>query len=203
MAHSKGCHTTYHHRYHIVWAPKYRFKVLRGEVRLRVREIIRQVCAELGVSIINGVLSSDHVHMFVETPPHVPVSDFVRRAKGRSSRKIWQVFEHIRKRYWGQRFWGRGFFSTTSGNITDDVIINYLDKHTKPIEKASANPNDPTGVSRSVVQLLGLPKPRPAGAGRGWHDQIGRDGVGDGILRVLPSSFGLEQGGPVADSSQP
>ena len=74
-------------------------------MRLRVREIIRQVCAEMGVTIINGALSRDHVHMFVEIPPHVSVSDFVRRAKGRSSRKIQQEFEHIRKRYWGQRFW--------------------------------------------------------------------------------------------------
>ena len=81
MGYSTGCHTTFHHRYHLVWAPKYRFKVLRGEVRLRVREIIRQVCAEMGVTIINGALSSDHVHMFVEIPPHVSVSDFVRRAK--------------------------------------------------------------------------------------------------------------------------
>ena len=85
-----GCHTTFHHRYHLVWAPKYRFKVLIGDVRLRVREIIRQVCAEMGVTIINGALSKDHVHMFVEIPPHVSVSDFVRRAKGRSSRKIQQ-----------------------------------------------------------------------------------------------------------------
>ena len=127
---STGCHTTFHHRYHIVWAPKYRFKVLHGEVRLRVREIIKQVCAEMGVTIINGALSCDHVHMFVEIPPHVSVSDFVRRAKGRSSRKIQQEFEHIRKRYWGQRFWGRGYFSTTSGNITDDIIMRYLDRHT-------------------------------------------------------------------------
>jgi putative transposase len=65
MGYRTGCHTTFHHRYHLVWAPKYRFKVLRGEVRLRVREIIRQVCAEMGVTIINGALSSDHVHMFV------------------------------------------------------------------------------------------------------------------------------------------
>ena len=64
--------------------------MLRGEVRQRVREIIRQVCAEMGVTIVNGVLSCDHVHMFVEIPPHVSVSDFVRRAKGRSSRKIQQ-----------------------------------------------------------------------------------------------------------------
>ncbi len=117
------------------WAPKYRFKVLHGEVRLRVREIIKQVCAEMGVTIISGVLSRDHVHMFVEIPPHISVSDLVRRAKGRSSRKIQQEFEHIRKRYWGQRFWQRGYFSTTSGNITNDIIMNYLDKHIKPNEK--------------------------------------------------------------------
>ena len=131
-AYSTGSHTLFHHRYHIVWAPKYRYKVLHGEVRTRVRDIIRQVCAEMGVTIVSGALSRDHVHMFVEIPPHVRVCDFVRMAKGRSSRKIQQEFEHIRKRYWGQRFWARGYFSTTSGNITDDVIMNYLDKHTEP-----------------------------------------------------------------------
>ena len=130
MGYSSGCHTTFHHRYHIVWAPKYRFKVLHGEVRLRVREIIKQVCVEMGVTIVNGALSRDHVHMFVEIPPHISVSDFVRRVKGRSSRKIQQEFEHIRKRYWGQRFWQHGYFSTTSGNITDDIIMRYLDRHT-------------------------------------------------------------------------
>lgn len=129
MGYSKGSHSIFHHRYHIVWAPKYRFKVLHGEVRNRVREIIKQVCAEMGVTIINGVLSRDHVHMFVEIPPSIAVSDFVRRAKGRSSRKIQQEFEHIRKRYWGQRFWARGYFSTTSGNITATVILNYLNNH--------------------------------------------------------------------------
>ena len=149
MGYSTGNHTVFHHCYHIVWAPKYRFKVLHGEVRVRVREIIQQICSELGVTIINGALSHDHVHMFVEIPPHVSVSDFVRRDKGRSSRKIQQEFEHIRKRYWGQRSWARGYFSTTSGNITDDVIMNYLDKHTVP---NSAGFSPKTGVSRLVVQ---------------------------------------------------
>lgn len=129
MSYRSGSHTLFHHRYHIVWTPKYRFKVLHGEVRLRVREIIRQVCSELGVTIVSGVLSSDHVHIFVEIPPHIAVSDFVRRVKGRSSRKIQQEFEHIRKRFWGQRFWARGYFSTTSGNITDEVIVKYLELH--------------------------------------------------------------------------
>ena len=132
MAYSTGSHSIFHHRYHIVWAPKYRFKVLHGDVRDRVRTIVKQVCAEMGVTIISGVLSRDHVHMFVEIPPSIAVSDFVRRAKGRSSRKIQQEFEHIRKRYWGQRFWARGYFSTTSGNITDTVILNYLNNHIPP-----------------------------------------------------------------------
>ena len=131
MTYRSGSHTKFHHRYHLVWSPKYRYKVLNGAVRIRVRDIIRQVCAELDVTIIKGVLSRDHVHLFVEIPPHVSVSDFVRRAKGRSSRKIQQEFEHICKRYWGCRFWQRGYFSTTSGNITDDVIMRYLDKHSQ------------------------------------------------------------------------
>ncbi len=79
--------------------------------------------------IINGALARDQVDMSVEIPRHVSASGFVRRAKGRSSRKIQQEFEHIRKRHRGQRFWGRGYFSAISGNITDDIIVRYLDRH--------------------------------------------------------------------------
>jgi len=97
-----------------------------------VREIIWQGCSELGVKINHGALSRGHVHMFVDIPAHIAVSDFVRRAKGRSSLKIQQEFEHFRKRYRVQRFWTRRYFSTNSCNITDDVILKYLEKHTKP-----------------------------------------------------------------------
>ncbi len=84
MSYSTGSHTVFHHRYHIVWVPKYRYKVLAGEVRERVRDIVRQVCTEMGVRIVGGVLSLDHVHMFVEIPPHIAVSQFVQRAKQRA-----------------------------------------------------------------------------------------------------------------------
>lgn len=131
MAYRSGSNTTFHHRYHLVWAPKYRFKVLHGEVRLRLHEIIKQVCDEMGVTIMNGVLSRDHMHMPVEIPPHVSVSDFVRQAKVRSSRKIEQEFGHIRKRYWGPSFWQRSYFSTKASNITDDIIMRYLNRHTQ------------------------------------------------------------------------
>ena len=161
MAYTRGSHTVFHHRYHIVWVPKYRFKVLQGVVRERVRDIIRQVCDEMGVTIVKGVLSHDHVHMFVEIPPHIAVSAFVQKAKGRSSCKIQQEFEHIRKRYWGQRFWARGYFCTTSGNITDGVILNYLEHHTPTGVAASAKSTEPTGPadSRSVQGVLTLRQP--------------------------------------------
>ena len=109
MSYTSGSHTVFHHRYHIVWITKYRYKVLEGALRERIRTIIRQLCKELGVQIVSGVLSREHVHMFVEIPPHIAVSDFVRRVKGRSSHR---------------------------GNITDDVILQYLQKH------------EPTGASR-------------------------------------------------------
>ena len=85
MSYTSGSHPVFHHRYHIVWITKYRYKVLEGELRERIRTIIRQVCKELGVQIVSGVLSREHIHMFVEIPPHIAVSDFVRRIKGRSS----------------------------------------------------------------------------------------------------------------------
>jgi putative transposase len=106
MSYTTGCHTIFHHRYHIVWVPKYRRKVLEGDIRLHVRETIRQVCKELGVKIVSGVLSKDHVHMFVEIPPSISVSQFVQRAKGRSSRKVQQTFPELRKVYWGVPFLG-------------------------------------------------------------------------------------------------
>src|ERR1700719_4626946 len=78
----------------------------------------------------------EHVHMFVEIPPHIAVSDFVRRVKGRSSHRVQMKFPELRKRYWGRHFWARGYFCTTSGNITDEAILQYLKYH------------EPTGVSR-------------------------------------------------------
>ena len=129
MLYSKGKHCAHYHRYHLVWSTKYRYKVLQGDVRLRVREIIRQVCAENGVDILHGVLSSDHVHMFVSVPPKLAISDLMRKMKGRSSHKVQREFLQLKKRYWGCHFWGRGYFSTTNGAITEDVVLQYLENH--------------------------------------------------------------------------
>ena len=129
MQYDTGKHCVFYHRYHVVWSTKYRYKVLSGAIRLRVRDIIRQVCCENGVEIIHGVLSSDHVHMFVSVPPKLAISDLMRLMKGRSSHKVQREFPQLKKRYWGKHFWGRGYFSTTNGAITEETVLQYLEKH--------------------------------------------------------------------------
>ncbi len=129
MVYSNGSHTRFYHRCHVVWSTKYRYKVLQGAMRERIREIIRQACAEMGVHIVKGVLARDHVHMFISVPPHVALSRVMQRIKGRSSRRGQMEFPELRKRYRGRRFWARGYFSTTSGNVTDDTILQYLELH--------------------------------------------------------------------------
>ena len=127
----KGKHTVFHHRYHIVWITKYRYKVLTHSIKTRIRELIAQVAEEMSIKIENGVISSDHLHIFVSIPPHTAVSEFVQKAKGRSSRKIQQEFPELKKKYWGKHFWARGYFSATSGNITDETINEYINKHSE------------------------------------------------------------------------
>jgi putative transposase len=112
-----------------VWITKYRYKVLTRNIKIRVREIIAQVAEEMNIRIVNGVVSSDHLHILVSIPPQIAVSEFVQRAKGGSSRRIQQEFPELKKTYWGKHFWGRGYFSTTSGNITDEVINEYINNH--------------------------------------------------------------------------
>ena len=139
MSYSAASHTTFHHRYHVVWATKYRYKALQGPMRECLRDVIRQTCAEMDVQIIKGVLARDHVHMFINVPPKLALAAVMQRIKGRSSGRIQMEFPDLRKRYWGQRFWARGYFSTTSGNVTDDVILQYPELHSK---------RDATGFSR-------------------------------------------------------
>ena len=128
----------HYHRFHIVWATKYRYKVLQGDIRERARTIIKQTCSELGVEIVDGVLAKDHVHMFLSVPPKHSISDVMRRIKAHSSRRLQQEFPALKKRYWGRHFWARGYFCSTSGNITDELVLQYLQKHER----------DATDVSR-------------------------------------------------------
>lgn len=119
-------HTKFDNKYHIVWITKYRKKILKGLIGIRTRDIIRQVCEKFGIDIIRGNISQDHVHIFVSIPPNHSVSKIVQNLKGRSSRILQQEFQELRKEYWGRHFWAIGYFCVTSGNITDEMIIEYI-----------------------------------------------------------------------------
>ena len=121
-----GSHSRHDLKAHVVWMTKYRKAVLRGEIAVRVREIIRQECALLEVEILRGHVSRDPVHLFVGYPPSSSVSKLVQRLKGKSSWRMLQEFNELRRKFWGQRLWGRGYFVASSGNVTDEVIMQYI-----------------------------------------------------------------------------
>jgi len=123
----KGSHTTYDLKYHLVWITKYRKKVLTGEVAVRVRELIREICKANEIEIIKGHVSQDHVHLFVSIPPNLSISKVVQYLKGKSSRKILYQFKHIQQQFWGRHFWARGYFVASSGNVTDEVVMKYIE----------------------------------------------------------------------------
>ena len=129
----KTSHSTYDCKYHIVWITKYRKKVLTGIVGTRIRELVRQICKENDVEIIKGHVSKDHVHLFVSVPPHLAISKLVQYLKGKSSYKMMQENKQISKEFWGRHLWARGYFVATSGNVTDEIIVEYIEK--QDIEK--------------------------------------------------------------------
>ena len=124
-----GHHTVSRLTAHIVWATKYRYKVLNGDIKKRVREIIIQVAESEDVKILSGVVSSDHVHIHVEYPPKLSISELMRLVKGRSSRLIQKEYKSLSKKYWGRHFWAIGYGVWSTGNITDDMVEAYLKHH--------------------------------------------------------------------------
>ena len=97
-----------------------------GLVAQRVRELIRGICKEHEVEIIKGHVSKDHVHLFVSVPPHLAISKLVQYLKGKSSYKMLLENKQLSREFWGRHVWGRGYFVSTSGNITDEMIMEYI-----------------------------------------------------------------------------
>ena len=98
MDYRYGSHTVYQIEYHFVWVTKYRYKILKGEVAERVRELVRQTCEAFEMRIVQGVVSKDHVHILVSCPPEMAPSEIMRRLKGRTSSYLFEEFPHLKKR---------------------------------------------------------------------------------------------------------
>lgn len=129
-----GSHTVYDIKYHLVWVSKYRYRILTGEIALRAREVIRQVCMSREIKIIKGHVSRDHVHLLVSAPPRLSVSQMMQHIKGKSSYMLQREFPELRKRYWGQHLWARGYFCASSGTVTDAMIKAYIEHQDVPVQ---------------------------------------------------------------------
>jgi putative transposase len=135
MEYRKGSHSIYNLKYHIIFCTKYRYRVLTGEVSERLREIIREVSRTDYVEIISGSISPDHVHVLLSIPPSISLSKVMQYMKGKSSRKLLDEYKNLRKRYWGQHLWARGYFAVTVGDLNSEEVQRYIEN--QEIEQGS------------------------------------------------------------------
>ena len=108
-------HTKWNCKYHIVFAPKYRRKVIYGTIKVDIGKILRKLCEQKGVEIIEANLCPDHVHMLVRIPPKISISSFVGYLKGKSSLMIFDRHANMKYRYGNRKFWYKGYYVDTVG----------------------------------------------------------------------------------------
>ncbi len=111
----------------MLFCTKYRYRILTGQVAERARELIREICRANYVDIVSGSISPEHMHMLLSIPPSTSVSKVMQYIKGKSGRKLLMEFEHLRKKYWGQHMWARGYFAVTVGNVNQEEVQRYLE----------------------------------------------------------------------------
>lgn len=124
---SKGSHTVHDLKYHFVWCTKYRYKVLRGDIAKRCQVLLKQACAEMNVTIVEGAIASDHVHMLLSCPPKLCPADIAQQLKGRSAHILLQEFRELKKKYYGGHLWGRGYFVVSVGAVDKETIQHYIE----------------------------------------------------------------------------
>jgi putative transposase len=121
----KLAHAVWECKYHIVWCPKYRFKILTGALGRSVREILRQLCEWKRVEILAGSVQIDHIHLVLSIPPKYAVSELVGFLKGKSAIKIFDLHLELKRRYWGRHFWAKGYCVSTVG-LDEEQIRKYV-----------------------------------------------------------------------------
>jgi putative transposase len=122
---SKLAHSIWHCHYHIVWTPKYRFRILIEEVKEEIEKSIIIYSEQLKCKIIEMNVQDDHVHLLLMVPPKESISDVVGTLKGRSAIRVFNLIPQLRKRYWGNHFWARGYCVDTVG-LNLEMIRNYV-----------------------------------------------------------------------------
>ena len=123
-------HSTYRCQYHIVFAPKYRRKVIYGQLRTDIGQILRKLCEQKGVEILEANAMPDHIHMLVSIPPHLSISQFMGYIKGKSTLMIFDRHANLKYKYGSRHFWCRGYYVDTVGR-EEKVIRDYIKNQTE------------------------------------------------------------------------
>jgi putative transposase len=130
----KLTHVVYKCDYHIVFTPKYRFRILTGEISRMLEQDMRSICQWKDVEIDEMNIRLDHVHIIVSIPPRLSISDFMGIMKGKTAIKLMKSYPNLKKKpYWGNHFWSRGYFVNTVG-INEEIIRRYV-KHQEDEER--------------------------------------------------------------------
>jgi putative transposase len=118
-------HAVWECKYHVVWCPKYRFRILKGELEKSLRAIIRQLCAWKQIEILAGNVQVDHVHLVIAFPPKYSVAEVIGFLKGKSAIKLFDRHVDLKRRYWGRHFWAKGYCVSTVG-LNEEQIKKYV-----------------------------------------------------------------------------
>lgn len=130
MTIKRASHAVYDTRYHLVWAPKYRKWIMRGDLREFVECVFWEIAKANDFDIEAMEIAEEHVHIFLGFPPRYSIAQVVQRFKGRSARKIFVMFQEVKEELWGGEFWEDGYFVRTVGDkVTKDTIKKYIEYH--------------------------------------------------------------------------
>ncbi len=121
----RGAHTDF--KYHFVWKTKYSYSVLKRDLALRLRDIIKDICTENKMSVVKGNIRPNHIHILVNAPSYLSPAKIMQLVKGKSSYRLQREFPALRKKYWGRHLWSRGYFGSSVGAVNEDQIKQYIE----------------------------------------------------------------------------
>ncbi len=128
----KLAHVLWHCQYHIIWVPKYRYRVLQGDVASEVERCIHAFSRQLKCKVVELNVQADHVHVLVRIPPKVSISKYMGVVKGRTAIRVFKNFPNLKtKPYWGNHFWAQGYCIDTVGLDSEKVrkYVKYQESH--------------------------------------------------------------------------
>ena len=118
-------HTVWECKYHIVWVPKKRRKIIFGKLRQELRTILKRLCEDKGVEVVEGTMCIDHIHVCLAIPPKYSVSTIVGYLKGKSAMILFEKYSRLKKNFRGHSFWARGYYVSTVG-LDEAKIRKYI-----------------------------------------------------------------------------